>query len=159
MTYDTAKEIIRSNDSSDFWKRQNIQKAQQVINRHKQYSREQYERNRNKLAPVNLNVLPFNSKKVEAIAEIVCKSYNLPAVHIRVKCRSAYYRFPRQIVHYVTRMCYNKMSLKLLAKETGLSDHSTVIHSIETIDNMMSQNSEFKKEVENYISEIKKLEL
>ncbi len=94
----------------------------------------------------------------DRIKEVVCKHYGLdPATITQTKSRKRELVFARQLIMYFMKK-YTKMSLKSIGSEfAGASngkkkDHTTVIHSIRTVNNLMDTD-------EVVLNEVKQIEI
>ena len=81
----------------------------------------------------------------EIIIEEVCKFYSLDSETLRGQGRSKDTSLARQIAMYLIRRMTN-LSLKEIGKEFDGRDHTTVLHSIERIEDL-SKNDPEKSEV------------
>ena len=67
--------------------------------------------------------------------------------------RSRYLVRPRQIAMYLTKNLTSK-SLPEIGRSFSGRDHTTVIHSVKTIDKLRTQNEGIKKEIEKLKNKI-----
>ena len=85
------------------------------------------------------DVIPeIKSMKNTEIIEIqkaVCEYYNISLNNLLSKSRKAEYVLPRQIAMYLVREIKNE-SYPKIGQEFGNRDHSTVMHSIQKIENL-----------------------
>ena len=77
----------------------------------------------------------------DAIIEEVGKFYNIPAHEIKVHCPTNGTVLARQIAMYEIRRM-TSLSLKEIGQEFGGRDHTTVMHSIERIEELTKQSPE-----------------
>ncbi len=89
------------------------------------------------------------------IRDIVCQYYDIdPATILTTKSRKRELVFARQLIMYFMRK-YTKMSLKSIGSEfAGTSngkkkDHTTVIHSIRTVNNLMDTDEGIRTQVKH----------
>lgn len=79
----------------------------------------------------------------ESIIDAVCSYFNLKIGDLKSKKRNKSISFPRQIVMYILRDKLN-LSLQEIGDEFGGRDHSTVLHSINNIQNKIDKDPELK---------------
>ena len=87
---------------------------------------------------------------IQKIQRVVAEYYNVTVEDLKSKKRVATIAFPRQIAIYLSRMLTDE-SFPRIGMEFGGRDHSTVIHSVDKIDNEIKTN----KQLSNIIEEIK----
>ena len=88
---------------------------------------------------------------VHRIQKIVSEYFQISVEDIRSKKRSSNISFPRQIAMYLCRTMTNE-SFPKIGTEFGGKDHSTVMHSVEKIENEIKVN----KDLANIIEKLKK---
>lgn len=88
---------------------------------------------------------------VHRIQKIVSEYFQISVEDIRSKKRSSNISFPRQIAMYLCRVLTNE-SFPKIGTEFGGKDHSTVMHSVEKIENEIKVN----KDLANIIEKLKK---
>ena len=88
---------------------------------------------------------------VHRIQKIVSEYFQISVEDIRSKKRSSNISFPRQIAMYLCRTITNE-SFPKIGTEFGGKDHSTVMHSVEKIENEIKVN----KDLANIIEKLKK---
>ena len=88
---------------------------------------------------------------VSRIQKIVSEYFQISVEDIRSKKRSSNISFPRQIAMYLVRVMTNE-SFPKIGTEFGGKDHSTVMHSVEKIENEIKVN----KDLANIIEKLKK---
>lgn len=88
---------------------------------------------------------------IETIQKIVSEYFNLPVDKLKDKTRKREIVQARQLSMYFAKM-YTKSSLKQIGKHFGGKDHSTVIHSCQTVKDLMDVDETFK----NYTTDIQK---
>ena len=88
---------------------------------------------------------------VHRIQKIVSEYFQISVEDIRSKKRSSNISFPRQIAMYLCRVMTNE-SFPKIGIEFGGKDHSTVMHSVEKIENEIKVN----KDLANIIEKLKK---
>ena len=87
---------------------------------------------------------------IQKIQRVVAEYYNVSVEDLKSKKRVSTIAFPRQIAIYLSRMLTDESFLKI-GMEFGNRDHSTIIHSVEKIENEIKNNKQFEK----IINEIK----
>ena len=88
----------------------------------------------------------------ETIVNTVCEVHKVTLDQLVCKKRDRKYAYPRQIAIYIM-IKYTRMSLK----EIGMyfnRDHTTAIHSRETIEDLMDVDIEIKKDVQLIVSRV-----
>jgi chromosomal replication initiation ATPase DnaA len=85
--------------------------------------------------------------QLKDIMSSVCNYYQVPARDIFGTRRYRHYVRPRQIVCYIAKLHIPDITLKEIGKYLGNRDHSTVIHSVRSVEDEMSYNKRFEKEV------------
>ena len=88
---------------------------------------------------------------VNRIQRIVAEYFQISVEDLKSKKRSANLAFPRQVAMYLCRKLTNE-SFPKIGIEFGGKDHSTVMHSVEKIENEIATN----KELANIIDKLKK---
>ncbi len=88
---------------------------------------------------------------IQRIQRIVAEYFQISVEDIRSKKRSANISFPRQIAMYLCRNLTNE-SFPKIAIEFGGKDHTTVMYSVEKIENEIKNN----KDLANIIEKLKK---
>ncbi|HPG57458.1 MAG TPA: chromosomal replication initiator protein DnaA [Candidatus Wallbacteria bacterium] len=91
---------------------------------------------------------------IESVIKIVGDNYRMNAGDFKSKNRSANVAFPRQIAMYLCK-CLVDASTTKIGAEFGGRDHSTVIHGISKIEEMMDKDVAFRNEIEKMIQKIK----
>ena len=80
------------------------------------------------------------------IIDYVCKSYNLAEASIRGPQRRRDMTQARQVAMYLIRSMTN-LSLDAIGREFGDRDHTTVLHSLDKVENQMKTDSAFAEVV------------
>ena len=88
---------------------------------------------------------------IQRIQKIVSEYFQISVEDIRSKKRSSNISFPRQIAMYLCRSMTNE-SFPKIGTEFGGKDHSTVMHSVEKIENEIKIN----KDLANIVEKLKK---
>jgi chromosomal replication initiator protein len=97
-------------------------------------------------------ILDKNKKKIsklsiEEIINTVAEYYKVPINNIREKNRRKEVAFCRQLAMYMVKV-FTNYSLKSIGLHFGGRDHSTVIHSIQTIEKLKSSDSTVFSDIE-----------
>lgn len=71
------------------------------------------------------------------IIKAVCAEFSIDVLDISKPTRKAEIMQPRQMAQYVIRKVYPALALKQIAMFFGKGDHSTVINSVNTIQNLI----------------------
>jgi chromosomal replication initiator protein len=93
---------------------------------------------------VNESKSPIN---IDQIQHVVCEFFDIPEDLLRAKTRKQEVVNARQVAMYLSKELTNS-SLKTIGLHFGGRDHSTVIHSCQTILDRMSSDSSFKQNVD-----------
>ena len=101
------------------------------------------------LAKSVLKDLRLGRKKqisIEDIQRIVCDHFSIPEDQIRAKNRKKEIALARQISMYLCKK-YTNHSVITIGLHFGGRDHSTVIHGIKNVENLMKTDKKIKSEV------------
>ena len=101
-----------------------------------------------------INKIVKNTKKkinINYIQEIVSKFFSISIEQMKDKARKKEIVIARQVAMYFSKDFTNN-SLKSIGFHFGGRDHSTVIHAVQSVNDMIDTNSVFK----NNIKEINK---
>lgn len=90
---------------------------------------------------------------IHRIQKIVSEYFQITVEDIRSKKRSSNISFPRQIAMYLCRSITNE-SFPKIGTEFGGKDHSTVMHSVEKIEQEIKVNSDLAKIIEKLKTDI-----
>ena len=90
---------------------------------------------------------------VHRIQKIVSEYFQITVEDIRSKKRSSNISFPRQIAMYLCRLMTNE-SFPKIGTEFGGKDHSTVMHSVEKIEQEIKVNPDLAKIIEKLKNDI-----
>lgn len=83
---------------------------------------------------------------IEEIQRIVCDHYKIPEDLIRAKNRKKEIALARQISMYLSKRKTNH-SLKTIGLHFGGRDHSTVVHAIQTVDQLRKSDKAMKEDL------------
>ena len=100
----------------------------------------------------------FRQISIELIQKSVCQYFSLPDDILRAKTRKKEVVLPRQIAMYLSKKLTNN-SLKSIGLHFGGRDHSTVIHSCQTIEKEMETKPDFKKLINDLSNSIRVQEM
>ncbi|MFQ5601785.1 MAG: chromosomal replication initiator protein DnaA [bacterium] len=101
------------------------------------------------LAKDVLKNLSLGKKKkilIEEIQRIVSEHFNIPDDMLRAKTRKKEIAYVRQLAMFLTKEM-TKNSLKTIGLHFGGRDHSTVIHAIQTIENLTKEDKKVFEDV------------
>ncbi len=91
---------------------------------------------------------------IDTIQKIVCEYFGLPQDKLKEKTRKREIVQARQLSMHFAKT-YTKSSLKQIGKHFGGKDHSTVIHSCQTVRDLMDVDDTFKGYVDDINKKIK----
>jgi chromosomal replication initiator protein len=94
------------------------------------------------------NIVKTTSKEVtiDAIQKMVCDYFELPYDKLLQKTRKREIVQARQITMYLSKI-FTKNSLKTIGNHFGGRDHTTVIHSCQTVKDLMDTDNIFRESV------------
>jgi chromosomal replication initiator protein len=94
------------------------------------------------------NHIKTSSKEItiENIQKMVCEYFGVPFDKLQQKTRKREIVQARQITMYLAK-AFTKNSLKTIGEHFGGRDHTTVIHSCQTVKDLMDTDSVFKENV------------
>jgi chromosomal replication initiator protein len=81
---------------------------------------------------------------IDNIQKLVCDYYHVAYDRLLTKTRKREVVLARQITMYFAKK-FTKQSLKTIGDHFGGFDHTTVIHSCQTVENLMETDSEYKE--------------
>jgi chromosomal replication initiator protein len=96
------------------------------------------------------NIVKTSSKEVtiDAIQKMVCEYYNITYDKLQAKTRKREIVQARQISMYLAKK-FTKNSLKTIGEHFGGRDHTTVIHSCQTVNNLMDTDGGIRSQVKD----------
>ena len=94
-----------------------------------------------------------NHVSIENIKKTVCDYFKISIHEMLSQRRSRYLVRPRQIAMYLTKNLTSK-SLPDIGREFSGRDHTTVIHSVKTIDKLKGRDEEISKAIEKLKNKI-----
>jgi chromosomal replication initiator protein len=92
---------------------------------------------------------------IDHIQKLVCEFYHVPYDRLMTKTRKREVVLARQVSMYFAKK-FTKQSLKTIGDHFGGFDHTTVIHSCQTVENLMHTDPEYK---ENLMDLMQKVQL
>jgi chromosomal replication initiator protein len=102
----------------------------------------------------NLVDVEEKSTSIAAIQKVVADHFGLRVADLKAKSNVREIAFPRQVAMY---LCKNltKASLPEIGREFGGKHHTTVLHSVTKITDMIEQNGHFHRVIHNLIDRCK----
>ena len=97
--------------------------------------------------------LSENKVTIDLIQSLVCKFYKISKTEMLSSRRSRYLVRPRQTAIYLTKILTSK-SLPEIGREFSNRDHTTVIHSIKTIENLKKNDLEICNNIDTLKNKI-----
>tara|TARA_Y100000996_G_scaffold414030_1_gene403799 strand:+ start:898 stop:1566 length:669 start_codon:yes stop_codon:yes gene_type:complete len=94
-----------------------------------------------------------NKVTVEAIQSASCKYFKINKNEMLSSRRSRYLVRPRQVAIYLTKMLTSK-SLPEIGRDFANRDHTTVIHSVKTIEKLKEKDSDISISIDNIKNEV-----
>ncbi len=110
------------------------------------------------LAKRTLNHIVSESEKevnIDTIISVVTEHFQVRIAELKSKSRLRNIVIPRQIAMYLTKELTN-LSLKSIGYHFGGRDHSTVIHAIQTINDLMETDREIEGAVRKLMQKFKR---
>jgi chromosomal replication initiator protein len=95
-----------------------------------------------------------NEISIEFIQKIVASYYNIPVEQLKDKTRKKLIVTARKLSMYLAKQLSDK-SLVNIGEYFGNRDHSTVIHAIKSIEEMLQKDDRFKNVVNDLTKKIK----
>lgn len=94
------------------------------------------------------NIVVSDEKEIniDTVQELVADFYNTTIADLKSKSRKREIVHPRQVAMYLAKEL-TELSLKSIGYHFGGRDHSTVIHAIQLINDLLKENPETKEEV------------
>ena len=94
-----------------------------------------------------------NKVTIDLIQSSVCKFFKISKNEMLSSRRSRYLVRPRQIAIYLTKILTSK-SLPEIGREFSNRDHTTIIHSVKTIEKLKENDPEMKNNIDNLKNQI-----
>ena len=134
----------------------NIRELTGAINRIVSYSRVYNKMpNLSEVKIILKDLLNFSENKVtiDLIQSIVCKFFKISKNEMLSSRRSRYLVRPRQTAIYLSKILTSK-SLPEIGREFSNRDHTTIIHSVKTIEKLKSNDAELNNNIDNLKNQI-----
>ena len=97
--------------------------------------------------------LSENKVTIDVIQSTVCKFFKISKNEMLSSRRSRYLVRPRQTAIYLTKILTSK-SLPEIGREFSNRDHTTIIHSVKTIEKLKSEDKELNSNIDNLKNQI-----
>ena len=97
--------------------------------------------------------LSENKVTIDLIQSTVCKFFKISKNEMLSSRRSRYLVRPRQTAIYLTKILTSK-SLPEIGREFSNRDHTTIIHSVKTIEKLKKEDSELSSNIDNLKNKI-----
>jgi chromosomal replication initiator protein len=94
-----------------------------------------------------------NKVTIDLIQSLVCKFFKISKNEMLSSRRSRYLVRPRQIAIYLTKILTSK-SLPEIGREFSNRDHTTIIHSVKTIEKLKEKDPEMNNNINNLKNQI-----
>ena len=97
--------------------------------------------------------LSENKVTIHLIQSSVCKHFKISKNEMLSSRRSRYLVRPRQVAIFLTKILTSK-SLPEIGREFSNRDHTTIIHSIKTIEKLKKEDNELNQRIDNLKNQI-----
>jgi len=97
--------------------------------------------------------LSENKVTIDLIQSIVCKFFKISKNEMLSSRRSRYLVRPRQTAIYLTKILTSK-SLPEIGREFSNRDHTTIIHSVKTIEKLKKEDQDLSSNIDNLKNQI-----
>ena len=97
--------------------------------------------------------IPENKVTIDLIQTLVCKFFKISKNEMLSSRRSRYLVRPRQTAIYLTKILTSK-SLPEIGREFANRDHTTIIHSVKTIEKLKEKNPEIVENINKLKNQI-----
>ena len=94
-----------------------------------------------------------NKVTIDLIQSVVCKFFKISKNEMLSSRRSRYLVRPRQTAIYLTKILTSK-SLPEIGREFSNRDHTTIIHSVKTIEKLKEKDPEMTNNINNLKNQI-----
>ncbi len=153
--YNTLKQI--RDEDAQIWKiKVNIRELTGALNRIVSYSRiynKTATLSEAKIILRDLLNLSENKVTIDLIQSTVCKFFKIIKNEMLSSRRSRYLVRPRQAAIYLTKILTSK-SLPEIGREFSNRDHTTIIHSVKTIEKLIKEDAELSGNIDNLKNKI-----
>lgn len=94
------------------------------------------------------NLIKISNREItiDNIQKMVCEHYNIPYEKLLMKTRKRDIVQARQITMYLAKK-FTKNSLKSIGEHFGGFDHTTVIHSCQTVEDLLDTDNSYKEKL------------
>lgn len=92
---------------------------------------------------------------IKYIINEICNEYSIKPEDIQKNTRKIEILEPRQKAMYFAKM-YTKLTTKQIGEKIGQKNHSTVLHSCKTVNNLMDSDPKYREKIESLKSKILK---
>ena len=102
------------------------------------------------------DILPssiISKNKIDSLQQIVCELYNISIDDLKGKKRNSEIAVPRQIAMYIARKYINE-SFPKIGSDFGGKDHTTVMHSVNKIENELKKNNDLKIQINKIVEKL-----
>jgi chromosomal replication initiator protein len=101
------------------------------------------------------NVIPLRRSQVsmETIAETCAEFFNIPLQDLKDRSRKREVAQARQVAMFICNRL-TRHSLRGIALHFGRRDHSTVIHAVKTVEDMLNRDTVFRSEIEDMMRDL-----
>ena len=97
--------------------------------------------------------LAENKVTIDLIQTVVCKFFKISKNEMLSSRRSRYLVRPRQTAIYLTKILTSK-SLPEIGREFSNRDHTTIIHSVKTIEKLKKEDKELSNNIDHLKNKI-----
>lgn len=95
----------------------------------------------------------YHELKIEDIQKMVCEHYGVAYDDLLSKSRKREIVQARQITMYLAKK-FTKNSLKSIGDHFAGKDHTTVMHSCQTVENLMDTDSDYKEKLDEVLQKV-----
>ena len=96
----------------------------------------------------------LSKSKIDQVMQLVASTYNITIEDLKSKRRMAKISVPRQVAMYICRTHLNE-TLPKIGIEFGGKDHTTVMHSVDKIENEIKKDKNLEIQIQKIIDQIK----
>jgi chromosomal replication initiator protein len=95
---------------------------------------------------ISSQIEPNRAVDFEIIFSTVCDYYKMNYAYILSKSKKRSYMIPRHVICYLSRK-HTQMTLMDIGAKMGNRDHTTVLHSINTADDLLSYDTQLQFDI------------
>jgi chromosomal replication initiator protein len=99
------------------------------------------------LKPMRIDLVPKPTSISEIVITVICEYYDVNRAYLSSKSRRREHVIPRQVAIYFIAKFLPGTTLKHIGGLFGGRDHSTVIHSVNSVQSFMDVDKEYKAKV------------